>query len=243
MPHGDLQADGEPSTKKRKIDQETSRNGIPSNMGASGNQEQTVIFEAKDLSFQIPVRKKLNLEVARNNNIPTDIYTIRARNPGTDTIEYEGWSNGFGNGPLYTEVASSDLCSEHILKLPVPEKAQKQYNFCLIPTTALELGGEMPKDGFAGEPVLWTVNDGAPLSVRFHDPRMQSTVGESNQVLESALEYLMRRTKKKVTCPDEAEFVSATPESHRKGEKAYHVKAFKGSKDGKQGNNSYLRLR
>ena len=101
MPHGDLQAGGEPSTKKRKIDQETSRNGTPSNMGASRNQEQTVIFEAKDLSFQIPVRKKLHLEVARNNNIPTDIYTIRARNTGTDTIEYEGWSNSFGNGPPF----------------------------------------------------------------------------------------------------------------------------------------------
>ncbi len=32
--------------------------------------------------------------------------------------------------------------------------------------------------------------------------------------------------------PDEAEFVSATPEAHRKAEKAYHVKAFRGSKDG-----------
>ena len=100
VPHGDLQADGEPSSKKRKIDQEPGRNGILSNLGPSGNQDKTVIFEAKDLSFQIPVRKKLTLEIARNNNAPTDIYTIRARNAGTDTVEYEGPTNSFGNGPI-----------------------------------------------------------------------------------------------------------------------------------------------
>lgn len=36
----------------------------------------------------------------------------------------------------------------------------------------------------------------------------------------------------KVIRPEEREFVSATPEAHRKGEKAYHVKAHRGSKDG-----------
>ena len=32
--------------------------------------------------------------------------------------------------------------------------------------------------------------------------------------------------------PDPEEFASAMPEPHRKGEKAYHVKAFRGSKEG-----------
>ena len=32
--------------------------------------------------------------------------------------------------------------------------------------------------------------------------------------------------------PDVQEFASAVPEPHRKGEKAYHVKAFRGSKEG-----------
>jgi hypothetical protein len=102
VPHGDPNAGGEPSAKRRKIDQEISRNGNPSNTGLSDNRDQTVIFEAKDLSFQIPVRKKLNLEVARNNGIPTEIYTIQARNAGTGMIEYEGSSSSFGNWPLYT---------------------------------------------------------------------------------------------------------------------------------------------
>jgi hypothetical protein len=133
-------------------------------------------------------------------------------------------------------MTSSDSYTEHILKLPVPEKAQKQYNFCMIPTKA-------PKDGSTGEPLLWTVNDGAPLPVRFHDARMQNDIGESDQILEAVLEYTMHNSKKKVTYPDEAEFVSATPESHRKGEKAYHVKAFRGSKDGDQDRTFYLYLR
>jgi hypothetical protein len=32
--------------------------------------------------------------------------------------------------------------------------------------------------------------------------------------------------------PDARDFSSAVPESHRKGEKAYHVKAHRGSKEG-----------
>ena len=37
---------------------------------------------------------------------------------------------------------------------------------------------------------------------------------------------------KKVVVPSDAEFASAVPQSHRKGEKAWHVKAHRGSKDG-----------
>lgn len=39
-------------------------------------------------------------------------------------------------------------------------------------------------------------------------------------------------SKTRVVRPDEKEFVSAMPEPHRKTEKAYHVKAFRGSKEG-----------
>ena len=37
----------------------------------------------------------------------------------------------------------------------------------------------------------------------------------------------------KVQQPNEKDFVSQVIQGHRKGEKAYHVKAFRGSKDGK----------
>ena len=113
----------------------------------------------------------------------------------------------------------------------MPEKAQKQYNFCLMPSMRLGIGDKSPRDGSSTEPLLWTVNDGAPLQVEYHDSKMENDVGSSDRVLESAVEYAIG-SGLKVTYPDEAEFVSATPEPHRKGEKAYHVKAFRGSKDG-----------
>ena len=94
------------------------------------------------------------------------------------------------------------------------------------------MGDKAPREGSTAEPLLWTVNDGAPLQIQVYDSDMRNAIGESDRIVEAALEYIMRENKTKVTYPEEAEFVSATPEAHRKGEKAYHVKAFKGSKDG-----------
>ena len=37
---------------------------------------------------------------------------------------------------------------------------------------------------------------------------------------------------KKVVYPEEKEFYSAIPQAHRRAERAFHVKAFRGSKDG-----------
>lgn len=50
--------------------------------------------------------------------------------------------------------------------------------------------------------------------------------------LEDALVQILRQHELALTLPDEKEFASAVPEPHRKSEKAYHVKAFRGSKDG-----------
>ena len=58
-----------------------------------------------------------------------------------------------------------------------------------------------------------------------------SNLGETYETyLQRMLNMKLRHTK--VVVPTEKEFVSATPEAHRKGEKAYHVKAFRGSKEG-----------
>jgi hypothetical protein len=48
-----------------------------------------------------------------------------------------------------------------------------------------------------------------------------------------SLNACMKGHGKNVIIPTEQEFASAIPQSHRKGEAAYHVKAHKGSKDGK----------
>ena len=83
-PNGGAQANGEPSSKKRKLD-------------THDHQDKTVVFEAKDLSFQIPLRKKLTLEITRGNN---DVLTIQARNAGTNSVEYEGLSSSIGEALL-----------------------------------------------------------------------------------------------------------------------------------------------
>ena len=108
-----------------------------------------------------------------------------------------------------------------MFKLPVPEKAQKQFNYCLLPSSKHLLDPDSVM-----EPILWTVNAG-PIknyergeSVEDHDPEM-------------IIDEVLRSVGLPVTEPAKKEFVSATPEAHRKTEKAYHVKAFKGSKDGK----------
>lgn len=119
-----------------------------------------------------------------------------------------------------------------MLCLPVPEKTQRQVNFCIIPQYS---DGINPPPGgeTAAEAMVCTVNDGPPKAA-------YSGTGQPVAISEGdTAEKLVRRilngnlTQAKVTGPDEREFVSATPEAHRKGEKAYHVKAFRGSKEGR----------
>lgn len=79
---------------------------------------------------------------------------------------------------------------------------------------------------------MWTVNDG-PAKSAFSGQGQQIGNGEGEtaealvrKVLNDNLSHIQ------VVRPDAQEFASAIPEAHRKGEKAYHVKAFRGSKDG-----------
>jgi hypothetical protein len=78
------------------------------------------------------------------------------------------------------------------------------------------------------EPLLWTVIDG---------PQKVNTVTEDDPhnggLIEKTINRCLNHTLAgRLIQPGEDEFVSATPEAHRKGDKAYHVKAFRGSKDG-----------
>lgn len=110
----------------------------------------------------------------------------------------------------------------YALRLPVPEKAAKQYNFCLLPKP----------DAGAVEPIIWTVSDGPLKSYQISNPALAKIVAGPEDVLENALDFILQRSGISLTFPTAEEFASATPESHRKGDKAYHVKGFRGSKDG-----------
>lgn len=128
---------------------------------------------------------------------------------------------------------TTNLCLqlEHALCLPVPEKTQKQFNFCIIPEYAD--GITPPPEGTTtSEAMVFTIADG-PAKAAFSGDGQQinQAPGETADVLLcKILNENMRRCN--VVRPDDKQFVSAMPEAHRKGEKAYHVKAFRGSKEG-----------
>jgi len=85
-------ADDDHASKKRKIGVATERNGIPSHIGRLEYQSSKVFLEARDLSFQIPVRKKLNLTIAQfvnGHNEPQNKFSVQVKNGATDTVEYE----------------------------------------------------------------------------------------------------------------------------------------------------------
>lgn len=115
--------------------------------------------------------------------------------------------------------------------LPVPEKNQRQFNFCIIPQYAD--GINSPPEGVAApDAIVWTVNDGLPKAAFSGNGQQLGTDNEetADKLVQRILNDSLPRTK--VVRPDEREFVSAMPEAHRKGEKAFHVKAFRGSKEG-----------
>ncbi|KAE8350035.1 hypothetical protein BDV28DRAFT_139910 [Aspergillus coremiiformis] len=166
-------------------------------------------FYMQDVSFAVPQRKKLTLEITAGRGF------LRARNQTSKAVE-------FG---IHIDTI------QHVLCLPVPEKNQKQFNFCIIPQYADGINSP-PEGESAPEAMVWTVSDGSPKTAFSGDgQQIGINNGETAEnVVRRVLNENLRQTK--VVRPDEREFVSAMPEAHRKGEKAYHVKAFRGSKEG-----------
>ncbi|CEJ54488.1 hypothetical protein PMG11_00796 [Penicillium brasilianum] len=196
-----------PAAKKRKI-----QNGEPqvtAQAPVDVKGDAPIQFFVEDVSFAMPQRKKLTLEVTSGSRY------LRARNKTSKQVEF---------GIPMDRI-------RHALCLPVPEKTQKQFNFCIIPEYAD--GVTPPPEGITSfESMVFTVPDG-PAKAAFNGSRQQ--IG--NNAGETA-EALIRKilndnlTTTNVVRPDERQFVSAMPEAHRKSEKAYHVKAFRGSKEG-----------
>ncbi|ETN42512.1 uncharacterized protein HMPREF1541_01669 [Cyphellophora europaea CBS 101466] len=116
------------------------------------------------------------------------------------------------SGQVEYELPGSEIAN--VLCLPVPEKASKQFNYIFLPNAASTF-----------EPVLFTL-PATPLKPGTF------TLPSSATTLDEALNHILPSHNLSLTLPNADEFASATPEPHRKSEKAYHVKAFRGSKDG-----------
>ena len=83
------------------------------------------------------------------------------------------------------------------------------------------------------ENVLWTMNAGPPKSAQVLDPNWSEKLSASgDRIVDDALNLSLSAANIKLVEPDKDEFASAIPEAHRKSETAYHVKAFRGSKEG-----------
>lgn len=165
-----------------------------------------LLFEARDISFQSPLRKKFHLGLTRTGCR----FQLQLRNTSDSKVE------------VVYEIDSY----AHFLVLPVPEKIQKQYNFCI-----------MPQPGRDVEPLVWTMNAGAPKSYKIETDHLKDYLEgkDKQQVMENVIRYALQQSKlsgRELILPEDAEFASEIRESHRKNDVAYHAKAHIGSKEG-----------
>ena len=154
-----------------------------------------------DVSFSIPQRKKLKLSI--NKAASAGLYAVNSSGTSEFGVNWD--------------------CVRDIVCLPVPEKAQAQYNFCVLSATT---------DGLATDQIVWTVPDGVPKDGTFTGLTNSYPDETYCTILTTFLNEALKPYKKRVVEPDKKEFASQVVQAHRKGEPASHIKAFRGSKDG-----------
>ncbi|KAH8730321.1 hypothetical protein GQ44DRAFT_645575 [Phaeosphaeriaceae sp. PMI808] len=197
----------EPIAKKRKLEPS---NGTQGGSAASGANLASGAIKAwrsyPAVSFSLPQRKKFTLELLDKK---------------------DGGVRGVGaDGKIEFSIAWKDV--DQVFCLPVPEKAKKQHNFIIIPIHGDGVN-PVPEDreGPPVDPILWTFEEATGKNiVEGEDPGP----GPLAEAIHHCL--IQAGTGKEVVFPDAEDFASAVPESHRKSEKAYHVKAHRGSKEG-----------
>ena len=168
-------------------------------LGPSGEDASTwaCIQTYADISFSIPQRKKLKLGISGSAT-----QGIKGTNAGGDVEVGVPWKQ-----------------IRDIFCLPLPEKAQAQYNFCIF--------SQDPEA--TSEQVLWTVPDTIPKEGLLDPPSSDETY--RSHIL-ATINRVLAKQKRSIVVPTEEEFASQVVQAHRKHEKAYHVKAFRGAKDG-----------
>ena len=124
--------------------------------------------------------------------------------------------------------------SEYAFYLPVPEKNQVQHNYILFPKgTYLPSKTNPPTE----EPLVFTVPSTAPKQGTIGGPEAGSASAVSDEY-KTLFHWAMNKRLK--VAGNGVEIVSANPnkfhsmvrQPHRPNERAVHVKAFRGSKDG-----------
>jgi len=202
-------ADAPNASKKRKRDENGTVAPQANGTASATITNPTVSFECADVSFQVPARKKLKLQFVADPEDRTRT-EIRLLHPQSNQVEH------------VLPFASIDQA----FCLPVPEKAQRQWNFVLFPKP-----GATAADGTPCEQIVFSLSETAPKLAQSAE-RQYSEEDSYVSVTRTEMDGILQQYGKRVTLPTDAEFASSIPQPHRKGEKAYHVKAHRGSKDG-----------
>lgn len=115
--------------------------------------------------------------------------------------------------------------AEQVFCLPIPEKPKRQWNFIIIPKNNDGVNAA-PEGATVPEQMVWT----------FQEPtnkELEAGAEAGPEPMAERLNRFLAPFGKSVVFPTKAEFQSTIPQAHRKGEPGFHVKAFRGSKEGK----------
>ncbi|KAK0611852.1 hypothetical protein B0T14DRAFT_439530 [Immersiella caudata] len=209
--------DDGPASKRRRVDiAQPKANGSSSQANGFDAASDPVLLEIKDISVSVPQRKKYDLCFTKN--------FLYARVSGTSAPV---------QGIVYPW---RDI--EHAFFLPVPDKSQVQHNYVLLPRNSyLPTTKQSAADAQQPtplEPLVFTVPATAP--------KPGSIAGAAEAVSDSypslfdwALSTSLQSAGNRhcqVIASDPKIFHSAARQAYRPNEKAVHVKAFRGSKDG-----------
>ncbi|KAH7342407.1 hypothetical protein BKA65DRAFT_504028 [Rhexocercosporidium sp. MPI-PUGE-AT-0058] len=218
----------EPASKKRRINDQglvarpassSGTNGHASNAIATApaSASDPVLLEIKDISVVVPQRKKYTL-CFTSTHLYARLPDSKAPAPGIS-------------------FAWSDI--EYAFCLPVPEKTQKQHNYILFPrNSSITPSRPVPGAPPIPEPLVFTIPDGAPKpgTIAGLDAAAAAAVSDDTKMLFNwAITTRLKVAGKgsiKIIQADEKLFASELKQPHRPGEKAVHVKAFRGAKDG-----------
>ncbi|KAI0113558.1 Rtt106-domain-containing protein [Nemania sp. FL0031] len=206
----------EPAQKRRRVDNEPSRNGQSSNGAIASSADdvanEDVLLEIKDISVSIPQRKKFDLCFTASH--------LYARAPGT-------------KAPM-PGIIFPWKSIEYAFFLPVPEKSQVQHNYVLLPQNSY-----FPSQPITTpvDPLVFTIPATAPKPGSIGGPNAgaASAVSDSYPTLFNwAINKCLQAggNQVQIVTADPSKFHSVIRQPHRPKEKAVHVKAFRGSKDG-----------
>jgi hypothetical protein len=137
-----------------------------------------------------------------------------------------------GGERVITETQDYAFC------LPVPDKTQKQYNYVLFPKNSI-ITPSRPAAGAppTPEPIVFTILDSAPKPGTINGLEASAAAAVSDDYKTLFDWQISTRLKSagknslKIMEADVKLFASELKQAHRPGEKAVHVKAFRGSKD------------